>query len=442
MNLGHFFMNKLYVIISGMLSPKLIEEKPDFVREKMALRGLEVDLDRFLNLSKERKAMLRRIEDLRYELNKTSKKIGQMKKAGEDATADIAAMKKISDEIKSLDDEYKGIEDKLQKLVLNIPNIPHESVPEGLSSDQNVEIRSFGKKPAFSFPVKPHWELGKDLGILDFERASKLAGSRFAIYMGKGALLERALINFMLDIHTKERGYTEVIPPFIANAESLTGTGNLPKFEEDLFKIRGQEWYLIPTAEVPLTNIYREEILDSSILPRRFVAYTPCFRSEAGSYGKDIRGLIRQHQFNKVELASFTLPEKSFEELEKITADAEEVLKRLNLCYRVVVLCAGEMGFAGTKTYDLELWMPHRQQFLEISSCTNCGDFQARRANIRFRRDPKSKPEFVHTLNGSGVALGRTVSALLESYQQKDGSVLIPEALRPYMDGLDRITPV
>jgi seryl-tRNA synthetase len=419
-----------------------VEERPDFVREKMALRGLKVDLDGFLTLSKDRKSKLRRIEDLRYKLNKTSKQIGQMKNSGVDATDIMAAMKKTSDEIKSLDDEYKDIEVKLQNLLLNFPNIPHESVPEGLSSDKNVEVRTFGEKPTFSFPVKPHWELGKDLGILDFERASKLAGSRFAIYLGAGALLERALINLMLDIHTREKGYTEVIPPFIANAESLTGTGNLPKFEEDLFKIRGQEWYLIPTAEVPLTNIYREEILDSSILPQRFVAYTPCFRSEAGSYGKDIRGLIRQHQFNKVELASFTLPERSYEELEKITADAEDILQRLGLCYRVVVLCTGDMGFAGAKTYDLELWMPHRQKFLEISSCTNCEDFQARRANIRFRRQLKSKPEFVHTLNGSGVALGRTVSALLESYQQENGSVLIPEVLQPYMDGMDRITLV
>lgn len=434
-------MNKLYDIICGMLSTKLVEEKPDFVREKMALRGVKIDLDAFLALSQERKTMLRRIEDLRFELNKTSKQIGQMKKAGEDATDIIAAMKKISDEIKSMDDEYKDIEVKLQNLLLNFPNIPHKSVPEGLSPDKNVKVRTSGEKPKFSFPPKPHWELGKDLGILDFERAAKLAGSRFAIYLGAGALLERALINFMLDIHTREKGYKEVIPPFIANTESLTGTGNLPKFEEDLFKIRGQEWYLIPTAEVPLTNMFREEILDSSILPQRFVAYTPCFRSEAGSYGKDIRGLIRLHQFNKVELASFTLPEKSYEELEKITADAEEILKRLGLCYRVVVLCTGDMGFAGAKTYDLELWMPHRKKFLEISSCTNCEDFQSRRANIRFRRKPKAKPEFVHTLNGSGVALGRTVSALLESYQQEDGSVLIPEALQPYMDGLNRIMP-
>jgi seryl-tRNA synthetase len=423
-----------------MLSVKLVEEQPDFIRQKLALRGMEIDLDEFLNLSQERKAMLRRIEDLRYEQNKTSKQIGQMKKEGEDATDIIVAMKKIADEIKSLDDEYKDIENKLQQQLLNIPNIPHESVPEGLSSDKNEEIRTFGEKPTFSFPVKPHWDLGKELGILDFERASKLAGSRFAIYLGVGALLERALINFMLDIHTREKGYTEVIPPFIANEDSLIGTGNLPKFEDDLFKLKGHRWYLIPTAEVPLTNIYREEILDCATLPQRFVAYTPCFRSEAGSYGKDIRGLIRQHQFNKVELASFALPEKSYDELEKITADAEEVLKRLGLHYRVVVLCTGDMGFAGAKTYDLELWMPHRKKYLEISSCTNCEDFQARRANIRFRRRPKSKPEFIHTLNGSGVALGRTVSAILESYQQEDGSVLIPEALHPYMDGLERIT--
>jgi seryl-tRNA synthetase len=423
-----------------MLSIKLVEEKPDFVRQKIALRGMDVDLDEFLKLSQKRKSFLHRIEALRYEQNKTSKRIGEMKQGGINASDSIAAMKKIADEIKSLDEEYKDIEGDLQKLLLHIPNIPHESVPEGLNSDKNVEVRTFGEKPAFSFPVKPHWEIGKDLGVLDFERASKIAGSRFAVYLGAGALLERALINFMLDIHTRENGYTEVIPPFIANKESLTGTGNLPKFEDDLFRLKDTDWYLIPTAEVPLTNMYREEIIDSSILPQRFVAYTPCFRSEAGSYGKDIRGLIRQHQFNKVELASFTLPEKSYDELEKITADAEEVLKRLGLHYRVVILCTGDMGFAGAKTYDLELWMPQRKKFLEISSCTNCEDFQARRANIRFRREPKAKPEFVHTLNGSGVALGRTVSAILETFQQEDGAVFIPEALRPYMDGLERIT--
>jgi seryl-tRNA synthetase len=304
-----------------------------------------------------------------------------------------------------------------------------------------VEIRQFGEKPNFSFDIEPHWDIGKRLGILDFERAAKLAGSRFAVYFGAGAQLERALINFMLDIHTKEGEYKEVIPPFISNEDCLTGTGNLPKFEEDLFKLQGYNWYMIPTAEVPLVNLYRDEILDGDRLPLRFVAYTPCFRSEAGSYGKDIRGLIRQHQFNKVELVSFQIPEKSYDELERLTSDAEEVLKRLGLHYRVVMLCAADMGFAGAKTYDLELWMPHRQKYLEISSCTNCEDFQSRRADIRFKRQPKAKPEFVHTLNGSGVALGRTVSAILESFQQQDGSVLIPEALRPYMDNMERITP-
>jgi seryl-tRNA synthetase len=297
----------------------------------------------------------------------------------------------------------------------------------------------YGEKPEFTFQVKPHWEIGKKLGILDFERASKVTGSRFTFYLGAGARLERALINFMLDIHTTEKGYQEVIPPFIANEKSLLGTGNLPKFENDLFKLRGYKWYMIPTAEVPLTNFYRDEILEADSLPKRFVAYTPCFRREAGSYGKDIRGLIRQHQFNKVELMSFSLPENSYQDLERMTQDAEEILKRLGLHYRVVVLCTADLGFSGAKTYDVELWMPNRKKYMEISSCTNCEDFQARRANIRFRREAKTKLEFVHTLNGSGVALGRTVSAILESYQEEDGSVIIPKALRPYMNDLDRI---
>lgn len=352
----------------------------------------------------------------------------------------ISQMKTVGEEIKNLEDELREVDAKLQKILLNIPNLPHKSVPKGKSSEDNLEVRRFGKKPKFSFASQPHWEIGKRLGILDFERASKIAGSRFAVYFGAGAKLERALINFMLDIHTRERGYQEVIPPFIANEESLTGTGNLPKFEKDLFKLKGYHWYMIPTAEVPLTNLYREEILEASILPKRFVAYTPCFRREAGSYGKDIRGLIRQHQFNKVELMTFSLPENSYQELERMTTDAEEVLKRLELHYRVVALCTADLGFAGAKTYDLELWMPSRNDYLEISSCTNCEDFQARRAGIRFRREPKSKPEFVHTLNGSGVAVGRTVSALLEAFQQGDGSVIIPHALRPYMDGKERIS--
>jgi len=312
-------------------------------------------------------------------------------------------------------------------------------VPVGSSAADNVEVRRSGTPRAFDFEPEAHWDIGKRLGILDFDRAAKIAGSRFAVYLGAGARLERALIGFMLDLHTRERGYTEVIPPFIANEESLTGTGNLPKFAEDLFKLEGFPWYLIPTAEVPLTNIYREETIDGALLPRRFVAYTPCFRSEAGSYGKDIRGLIRQHQFNKVELMVFSLPEKSLDELEKMTLDAQEVLKRPGLHHRVMALSTGDLGFAGAKTYDLEVWLPHQKAFREISSVTDCWDFQARRANIRFRREPTSKPEFVHTLNGSGVAVGRTVSALLETYQQADGSVLIPEALRPYMGGLERI---
>ncbi len=423
-----------------MLDVKFVAENPELVVKKIALRGVDIDLGEFLKLVKEKKAFLRQIETLRFELNKTSKQIGNMKGEGRDPHSLIQDMKKVSDEIKDLEGTHKKIDEDLNKILLDIPNIPDDSVPEGLDSDSNREVRRFGEKPVFSFDPKPHWEIGKKLGILDFDRAAKLAGSRFAVYFGLGAKLERALINFMLDIHTREKGYREVIPPFIANEDSLIGTGNLPKFADDLFKLKGQPWYLIPTAEVPLTNLYREEILDGESLPQRFVAYTPCFRSEAGSYGKDIRGLIRQHQFNKVELASFVFPEESYRELERITEDAEEVLKRLGLHFRTVVLSTGDLGFAGAKTYDLELWMPHRNKYLEISSCTNCEDFQARRANIRFRREPKGKPEFVHTLNGSGVAIGRTVSAILESCQQKDGSVLIPEALRPYMDGLEKIT--
>jgi seryl-tRNA synthetase len=423
-----------------MLDAKFVEENPELVVLKMASRGIDLDLGEFLKLTKEKKVSLQHIEALRFRLNKASKQIGKMKGEGENPDSLIQDMKKVSDEIKDLEGTYKKMDEDLKNILLDIPNIPDESVPVGLDSNSNQEVRTFGKKPSFSFDPKPHWEIGKNLGILDFDRAAKLAGSRFAVYYGLGAKLERALINFMLDIHTKEKGYKEVIPPFIANEDSLIGTGNLPKFEEDLFKLKGQSWYLIPTAEVPLTNLYREEILDGESLPQRFVAYTPCFRSEAGSYGKDIRGLIRQHQFNKVELASFTLPEKSYQELDKLTGDAEDILKRLGLHFRTVVLCTGDMGFAGAKTYDLELWMPHRNKYLEISSCTNCVDFQARRANIRFRREHKSKPQFVHTLNGSGVAIGRTVSAILECFQQEDSSVLIPEALQPYMDGLERIS--
>jgi seryl-tRNA synthetase len=423
-----------------MLDIRFVQENPDIVVKKTESRGLKIELDDFLKIIQKKKEFLKKAEELRFERNKTSRLIGQMKKEGKDTSSQIREMKKVGNKIKRLEEKRREMDEKLNKILLDIPNIPHDSVPEGQTPDDNAEVRRFGEKPVFSFPLKPHWEVGKKLGILDFERAAKIAGSRFAVYLGAGAQLERALINFMLDLHTREKDYKEVIPPFIANKDSLIGTGNLPKFEKDLFKLRGYQWYMIPTAEVPLTNIYREEILDADSLPKRFVAYTPCFRREAGSYGKDIRGLIRQHQFNKVELMTFALPEKSYQELEKMTKDAEDVLKRLDLHYRVVTLCTAELGFSGAKTYDLELWMPYQKKYLEISSCTNCEDFQARRASIRFRRGGESKPEFIHTLNGSGVALGRTVSAILEAYQQEDGSVIVPEVLRPYMNGLERIT--
>jgi len=423
-----------------MLDLKFVLENREYVIQKIASRGLRLDLDELIKAAEDRKKALKRVEDLRAEKNRASELIAKAKREGKDSDALIIAMKKVGEEIDRFDEELKELDDNLRNILLRIPNMPHESVPEGKSSEDNVELRRFGERPEFSFPVLPHWEIGRRLGILDFERASKITGSRFAVYLGAGARLERALINFMLDLQTKDKGYREVIPPFIANAESLLATGNLPKFEKDLFKLRGRPWYLIPTAEVPLTSLYRDEILDASALPQRFVAYTPCFRSEAGSYGKDIRGLIRQHQFNKVELMVFSAPERSFEELEKMTADAEEVLKRLKLHYRVVALCTADLGFAGAKTYDLEIWLPFQKKYREISSVTNCTDFQARRGNIRFRPEPKAKPEFVHTLNGSGVAVGRTVSALLEAYQQADGSVIIPEALRCYMDGLEKIT--
>jgi len=422
-----------------MLDIKFVQENADLVKEKISSRGVELDLSEFLKLAEEKKEYLVKIEKLRYELNKNSKLIGRMKREGTDASLLIKKMKHVTDEIKKNKDEFKDIDERIRDIMLGIPNIPHPSVPVGRDSSFNKELRKSGTKPVFDFDPKPHWEIGESLGILDFKRAAKLAGARFAVYKGLGARLERALINFMIDIHLRENEFEEVIPPFISNKESLLGTGNLPKFEEDLFKLKGYDWYLIPTAEVPLTNMFRDEIIEAESLPKRYVAYTPCFRSEAGSYGKDVRGLIRQHQFNKVELMSFSLPENSYKELEKITLNAEKVLKELNLHYRVVSLCTGDLGFAGAKTYDLELWMPHRKDYVEISSCTNCEDFQARRANIRFRRNKKSRSEYVHTLNGSGVAVGRTVSSLLESYQREDGSVRIPEALHSYMGGVTEI---
>ncbi len=430
----------VYVIIGSMLDPKYVLENLDLVRKRIEARGTKFDFEVLALLAAQKKGLLRKVEDLRFERNKASDEILKRKKENLDASPIILAMRNVAEEISRLEGDLKGIEEKLDALLLTVPNLPDESVPAGKTSADNVEVRRVGKPPEFSFPPEPHWDIGRRLGILDFDRAAKIAGSRFTVYLGVGARLERALINFMLDIQTRERGYKEVIPPFIANAESLTGTGNLPKFAEDLFKLEGFNWYLIPTAEVPLTNIYRGEILEGVPLPQRFAAYTPCFRSEAGSYGKDIRGLIRQHQFNKIELMTFSLPEDSFRELEKMTSDAEEVLKRLGIPYRVVTLCTADLGFASAKTYDLEVWMPSRKGYMEISSCSNCLDFQARRANIRFRRQQRAKPEFVHTLNGSGLAVGRTVSALLENGQQPDGSVLVPNALRPYMDDLEKIT--
>ena len=424
-----------------MLTPKYVLENFDEVKKKLESRGpfgrLMVE---FREVTLNEREKLRELEELRARKNKLSEQFIKDKTDGKETGGLILESKKIGEQINSLGEKMAGLAKRWDELIKIIPNIPHESVPVGKSSEDNIVERVIGKSPDFHFPPQAHWDIGTRLGILDFERAAKITGSRFAVYFGAGALLERALINFMLDIHTKEKGFKEVIPPFIANAASLTSTGNLPKFAEDLFKLEGYEWYLIPTAEVPLTNIYRNEILDGSILPQRFVAYTPCFRSEAGSYGKDVRGLIRQHQFNKVELMIFSLPEKSFDELEKMTAAAEEVLKRLKLAYRVVSLCTADLGFASAKTYDLEVWMPSRNNYLEISSCSNCTDFQAGRAGIRFRREPKAKPEFAHTLNGSGLAVGRTVGAILENGQQQDGSVLIPEALRPYMNGLEKIT--
>jgi seryl-tRNA synthetase len=424
-----------------MLTPKYILDNFDELKKKVESRGPYGRLmDDVRDVALTEREKLRDLEDLRANKNRLSEQFIRDKKQGKETEALSRESRRLGEQINSLGEEMSGIAKRWTELAQSIPNIPHESVPVGKSSEDNFVERIIGKPPEFAFAPEAHWDIGTRLHILDFERAAKITGSRFAVYFGAGALLERALINFMLDIHTREKGFQEVIPPFMANAASLTSTGNLPKFAADLFKLEGFDWYMIPTAEVPLTNIYRSETLEAGLLPQRFVAYTPCFRSEAGSYGKDVRGLIRQHQFNKVELMVFSLPENSFAELESMTSAAEEVLKRLGLAYRVVSLCTADLGFASAKTYDLEVWMPSRQGYMEISSCSNCTDFQAGRAGIRFRREPRTKPDFLHTLNGSGLAVGRTVSAVLENYQQPDGSVLVPEALRPYMNGLEKIT--
>ena len=424
-----------------MLDPAYIRNHPELVRRKLIQRHTPVPLEAVEDLDRQRRQLLQEAEQLKHRRNRNNQAITALKKAGEDAAGKIAEMKELSLRIKQLDERLRSCEEHLKGLQLALPNLPDDSVPVGADASENVEIRVHGQKPGFDFEPRSHWDLGPSLGILDLERAAKIAGARFNLYAGAGARLERALINFMLDVHTREFGYLEVLPPFMANSASLTGTGQLPKFSGDLFKVEGTDYWLVPTAEVPVTNIFARETLQAAQLPIRLTAYTPCFRSEAGAHGKDTRGLIRQHQFNKVELVNFTRPEDSYAELENLTRSAEEILRRLQLHYRVVTLCTGDLGFAAAKTYDLEVWLPGQQAYREISSCSNFEDFQARRANIRFRRDRGVKPEFVHTLNGSGLAVGRTWVALVENHQQSDGSVLIPPALRPYLNGLERIAP-
>ena len=425
-----------------MLDPAYVREHLDEVRTGFRNRGLDAEaiLEPFASLDARRREQILEVEGLKREQNAAGEEVARAKKQGLDPSAVFAANKARGQRIKQLEAALEDVEQKRNELLMTVPNLPHASVPVGKSAEDNAEVRRHGEPRRFDFEPRPHWDIGTALGIIDFERAAKMSGARFSVLIGAGARLERALINFMLELHTTEHGYTEVEPPFLVNADALRGTGNLPKFEQDLFKIAG-DWdlYLIPTAEVPLTNLYRGEILDGRQLPMRFTAYTPCFRSEAGSYGADVRGLIRQHQFDKVELVKFTTPEQSFDELEKLTANAEEVLKRLELPYRTMLLSTGDMGFASAKTYDIEVWLPSQKTYREISSCSNTMAFQARRANIKFRPQGTGKVEYVHTLNGSGLAVGRTLIAILENYQQQDGSVVIPQALRSYMGGLEAI---
>ncbi len=422
-----------------MLDIKLLRSDLDGVKKILATRSGSYNLDEFTVLDVKRRELLQEVEQLKNKQNIVSKQVPAMKKEGKDVTAVFAEMKELSDQIKNLDNEVKEVDEKLELILMTLPNLPNAKVPVGASETDNTEMRKWGEVPSFDFGVKAHWDIGEGLDILDFEKAAKVTGSRFVFYKGVGARLERALMNFMLDMHVDQHGYTEVFPPFMVNRKSMTGTGQLPKFEEDAFKIQGTDYFLVPTAEVPVTNMYREQILSGSDLTIKHCAYTACFRAEAGSAGRDTRGIIRQHQFNKVELVKFAKPEDSYEELEKLTNDAERVLQALGLAYRVVRLCTGDLGFSSAMTYDLEVWMPSYDRYVEISSCSNFEDFQARRANIKFKNDMKDKAQFVHTLNGSGVALGRTTAAILENYQQADGSVIIPEALRPYMGGIAKI---
>ncbi len=428
-----------------MLDLRFVRENADAVKAGLARRGMSLDLTEFLALDTKRRAVQQEIETLRRKRNAVSEEIGRLKKTGQPAEDKVAEMRAVGDTIAALENGTREVEEAQRNILLTIPNLPHSSVPDGKDENDNKEMRRWspqgGEPPKFSFEPKPHWDLAEYLDIIDFDRAAKITGARFALYKGMGARLERALINFMLELHTTEHGYLEVLPPFMVNKTSMTATGQLPKFEEELFKVENGAYFLIPTAEVPVTNIHRDEILPEEILPLRYTAYTPCFRREAGSYGKDTRGLIRQHQFNKVELVKFSRPDTSYDELEKLTGQAEEVLKRLGLAYRVIILCTGDMGFSSAKTYDIEVWLPAQNKYREISSCSNFEDFQARRGNIRYRTIGGKKTEFVHTLNGSGLAVGRTVVAILENYQQPDGTVIIPEVLRPYMGGAERIEP-
>lgn len=422
-----------------MLDIKLVRNEPEKVRAGMAKRGVQVPLDQFLNLDETRRRKLAEVEQLKNKRNTVSKEVGRLKSQGQDAAGLIQEMQEVGTKIQELDGEIRVIETELDQILMVIPNIPHDSVPIGKDETDNQAIRSWGDPRNFDFEPKPHDEVGTGIGIMDFERAAKISGARFVVMSGWGAKLERALFNFMLDLHTREHGYTEIFPPFLVNRASMTGTGQLPKFEEDMFKCTPGDFYLIPTAEVPVTNLHRDEILNSEQLPIKYAAYTACFRAEAGSAGRDTKGIIRQHQFNKVEMVKFTKPEDSYAEHEKLVNDAEDVLQSLGLPYRVMLLCSGDQGFSAAKCYDLEVWLPSFNTYREISSCSNFEDFQARRANIRYRPAAGAKPEFVHTLNGSGVAIGRTVAAILENYQNEDGSVTVPEALRPYL-GVEKLT--
>ena len=436
---GHFSVT-VFIL---MLDLNFVRDNLPLVEEKLRQRGMKPSevLKNFAQVDAQRRQAITSAETMKAQRNRASEEIAKLKKSGQDASSLIAETKNLREQVEELGKAAEEYETRLRQILVGIPNLPHESVPVGKSEEDNVEVRRWGTPPEFDFTPKPHWEIGEQLGVLDLERAAKISGARFAVYWDMGARLERALANFMLDLHTREHGYTEVLPPYMVNSESMYGTGQLPKFAADCFKVPHGEkdLWLIPTAEVPVTNLYRDEVLDAARLPVSLTAYTPCFRSEAGSYGKDVRGIIRQHQFQKVEMVKFTRPEDSYEQLEKLTHHAEEVLQKLGLHYRVVVLCTGDMGFSSAKTYDIEVWLPGQQLFREISSCSNFESFQARRANIRYRPEGKNKTEFVHTINGSGLAVGRTWVAIVENYQQADGSVVIPEALRSYM-GTDRLT--